>query len=250
MALCVAFYAFCMIALSISLAGFASGRTPRIAPWEGWLLILGLAAVAPMYGFMSRRGSPGASDNLIGCAIALQAAKALRGELRSTRLIVLFADGEEVGQKGARAFIRRNGKLLRDIPTSVINIDTIVDERDLTILDRDRNGLTPLSAGIAGGLKDVAADLGHRFAVKSMPLGGGGTDAGQFARAGIEAASIVGIPMDAFRGEILFHTSEDTPDRISRAAVAATIDVVREYLRRIDARPAPPRRDPSALSRG
>jgi aminopeptidase YwaD len=228
----VALYALCMAVLAASASGIGAA-TPA---WARWLAALGLAAVAPMYGFMSRRGSPGASDNLIGCGIALEVAGALRGMLRSTRLIVLFADGEEVGQKGSRAFIRANAPALREIPTSVLNFDTIIEDVDLTILSRDRNGLTPLSREMARDLAAAASDLGIGVAVRPMPFFGGGTDAGQFALAGIEAASIVGIPMGAVRREIIFHTSKDTPDRISKTAVASVIELALEYLRRVDAR--------------
>jgi aminopeptidase YwaD len=232
----VALYAICMGVLAVRFAGLVSGAAAPTPDWARWLLGLGIAAVAPMYGFMSRRGSPGASDNLIGCGIALQVAGALRGKLASTRLIILLADGEEVGQKGSRAFIRGNAEILRGMPTSVLNFDTIIDERDLTILSRDRNGLTPLSWEMAEGLAAAASDLGIAAAVKPMPFFGGGTDAGQFALAGLEAASIVGIPMSAVRSDIIFHSSKDTPDRISPTAVAAVIELAREYLRRVDAR--------------
>jgi aminopeptidase YwaD len=232
----VALYTICMGVLAVRFAGFVSGAVAPAPDWTRWLLGLGMAAVAPMYGFMSKRGSPGASDNMIGCGIALQVAGALRGKLRSTRLIVLFADGEEVGQKGSRAFILGNLESLRGMPTSVLNFDTIIDDRDLTILSRDRNGLTPLSKKMVHDLAAAASDLGIAAAVKPMPFFGGGTDAGQFALAGIEAASIVGIPMSAVRREIIFHTSKDTPDRISPTAVAAVIELAREYLRRVDAR--------------
>jgi aminopeptidase YwaD len=230
----VAFYGFCMVALSARLALLASGTAAPLSGWIEGFLILGLAVVAPMFGFMSNRGSPGASDNLIGCGIALQAAKALRGKLRATRLIVLFADGEEVGQKGSRAFARRHADALRSTPAIVLNFDTIVEESDLTILESDRNGLTPLSRELAAELKSVASELGIDVSSKPMPFGGGGTDAGQFALAGLKAASVVGIPMNPFRREILFHTSKDTPDRISRAAVAAAIDLAVGYIRRLD----------------
>jgi aminopeptidase YwaD len=232
----VALYVICMGVLAARFVGFVSGAVAPTPDWTRWLLGIGMAVVAPMYGFMSRRGSPGASDNLIGCGIALQVAGALRGKLASTRLIVLFADGEEVGQKGSRAFIRGSLESLKGMPTSVLNFDTIIGDRDLTILSRDRNGLTPLSLEMVHDLAAAASDLWIAAAVKPMPFFGGGTDAGQFALAGIEAASIVGIPMSAVRREIIFHTSKDTPDRISPTAVAAVIELAREYLRRVDAR--------------
>jgi aminopeptidase YwaD len=231
----IAFYLLCMVVLAMRIAEFASGGAAGTAAWTWYALVLGAVAVVPMYGFMSKRGSPGASDNLIGCGIALEVAKALRGKLRSTRLVILLADGEEVGQKGSRAFIKRYRQALRETPAAILNFDTIIDERDLTVLERDRNGLTSLSRAMSVGLMAAASGLGIDLALKPMPFLGGGTDAGQFALAGFEAASLIGIPMSAFRREIVFHTSKDVPDRISRAAVAAAIAIACDYVNRIDA---------------
>jgi len=224
-------YLACAAILAFRLATLATtGIDPGVDAWLEYVLAGGLLVVLPMFGFMSKRGSPGAADNLIGCAIALQVAKAVRGKLAGTRVIVLFTDGEEVGQKGAAAFARMNDALLRGVPSRIINIETICDYSELTIIERDRNGFSAMSKETVEGLRTVAADLGLEFAVKPIPFLGGGTDAGQFARAGHDVACIVGMSVSAFRRDIVFHTSRDRPDRISREAVGATIELVREYI--------------------
>jgi aminopeptidase YwaD len=236
--LAVLSFFFCLFALAAGLAQAASGLAgPMLPAWARGAAAFGALFALPMYGYVSKMGSPGAGDNLIGCAIGLALAEmfGLRGaRLRETRLIFLFTDGEESGQKGAKAFIRDNEALLRSLPTRVVNVDSIYQREDLALLRRDRNGLTPLSGRLSEELREAAKSRGHDFALRSIPFCGGGTDAAQFARAGLETASVIGMPIEANRKDILFHTSRDLPAAISVQAVAAVIETIALLLARSD----------------
>jgi Zn-dependent M28 family amino/carboxypeptidase len=190
-----------------------------------------------MFGYISNRESPGAGDNLIGCAIGIKLAEIFQNPdnvLQNTRIIVLLTDGEEVGQKGAKFFIKNNQDLLKKTKTIVINIDSIYEYEDIAVVRRNRNGFTRLSSDLLIDIKTVAIDLGHAFKTISIPFGGGGTDGGQFARDKIKTINIIGTPTSAFRKEIIFHSMKDSPDKISKKAVSAVIKVVSEYLKKID----------------
>jgi len=144
----------------------------------------------------------------------------------------LLTDGEEVGQKGAKLFIKNNRELLASAKTLVINIDSIYEYEKISIVKRDRNGFTGLSKSLVNGIQATAMELGHAFAAISIPFGGGGTDGGQFAREKIETASIIGMPINILRKEIVYHTMKDKPDKISEKAVSAVIEVVCEYIKK------------------
>ena len=169
-----------------------------------------------------------------GCAIAIEVAKALRFKLEKTRLIVLLTDGEEVGQKGARYFVKSNSKMIQAIKTEVINIDSIYKKEDITLLKRDRNGFSKLCSTMNEDILRIATRKGYKIKYLKMPIGGGGTDAGQFALKGIKTTSIVGIPMKAFRKEITIHTSKDIPASIENEAIEIVIDIVQEYIKAKD----------------
>jgi len=77
-------------------------------------------------------------------------------------------------------------------------------------------------------------ERGHAFKTIAIPFGGGGTDGAQFARKRIKTVSIIGMPTNMLRKEIVFHTMKDVPDAISKKAVSAVIEVVSEYIRKID----------------
>jgi aminopeptidase YwaD len=242
----VSFFVLCIVALA---AGLILGSLPV---WVKCLLLLGVILAAPMYGYVSKKGSLGAGDNLIGCAICLELARIFADHaqaLENTRLIVLLTDGEEIGQKGAKAFIRDKSALLRSIDTRVINIDSIYDYGELALLRRDRNGFTPLSKELTEELRAAARAIGHDFRICSIPFLGGGTDAAQFARAGLETASVLAQPIAVGRKDIVFHTSRDLPGKISGRAVAAVIGTIAEYLRKADGPTSPASRPRSRSHR-
>jgi aminopeptidase YwaD len=237
----IALFILGLLALSsAALSASIEGRPPALPAWITYALVLGLAFVAPMYSFMSGRSAPGAGDDLIGCAIGIEIARLFRNgaaRLESTRIVILLADGEEAGQKGSKHYVSENYESLTRVDTTAINIDNVYDYEDLGIIERDRNGFTPLSGELARELQSMAAELGHEARLISIPLGGGGTDAAQFARRGIRSAGIMADSTKAVRKEIVFHTMADMPDRIQAEAVGAVIEILCEYVAREDARP-------------
>jgi hypothetical protein len=234
----VLLYLFCLAASAIGvLPLFSGGAGAAIPAWAKWIAALGLVFVLPMFGYMSKRGSPGAGDDLIACAIGMKIAELFRDpeyELENARIVVLMTDGEEAGQKGAASFVKKNAVALHTTDTTVINLDSIYDYENLVLLRRDRNGFTELSADLANDIQRTAAAAGHDIPIASIPFLGGGTDAGQFARAGLRTACIIGQPIEAFSKEIIFHTTKDLPDRISKKAVGAAIEIVGEYIKELD----------------
>lgn len=224
-------FLFELFALIIRLFGGFGAENPA---WVQYVAVIGLIFVTPMFWYISKKPSPGAGDNLIGCAIGIGILELLKGKLKNTRLVLLLTDGEEVGQKGARYFVNTNLQNLRETATKVIAIDSIYAKQDLTILQSDRNGLSKLSSELIRDLSNTAEQEGYNLKVRPMPLGGGGTDGGQFARKGIETASIIGMPTALIRKEILIHTKNDIPEKISRDAVSIVIQIVSEYIKATD----------------
>jgi aminopeptidase YwaD len=234
----ILFFILCLSVLFIGFCFYVPRSSMPLFPiWIKYILCLGIIFVAPMYGFISKKQSPGAGDNLIGCAIGIKLAEIFQNDknvLRNTRIVVLLTDGEEVGQKGAKFFIKNNRELLETTKTIVINIDSIYEYGNIALVKRDRNGFTGLSKDLANDIRIVAMEFGHAFKTISIPFGGGGTDGGQFARQKIKTVSIIGMPTNMFRKEIIFHTMKDRPDKISKKAVSAVIEVASEFIKKIE----------------
>ena len=195
----------------------------------GWFLI------TPLYFYYSKEGSPGASDNLVSTAMSISIAELIKQNipLIKTKLIFLSLDAEEIGMRGAKNFIKKNKIFLSDIDTEVINIDTLSNYNDLTLLKTDRNGITKLSKQLANDLLLVAGKLGHKIKIKRFPPGGGGTDAAQFAIKGIKTASIIGIPTN-FSKTNFYHTSKDIVKNIEPKAIEAVMNIILNYIYSVD----------------
>ena len=219
-----------------------TGVNPPLANVIRFLIIGGSLGLIQYYFFKNRKGSPGAGDNLIASVMAMKigqkfaAAKKIDcNALSHTRVIVLSNDAEECGLRGASAYVEKHRSELAEIPTFVLNVDSIYDLKDLQILISDINGTVKLSQSMAKEIQAIAQQLGFTPKLFSMPFGAGGTDAAEFAKIGVEAISILALPTEFIREKLVYHTSEDTVDKIEPAAVKAILEIMMEYILRKDA---------------
>jgi aminopeptidase YwaD len=194
-------------------------------------LTAGALFTLPLFFFITGKRSPGASDDLIGVALLLGLASRFTGHpLERTRLLFLSADGEECGQCGSQRFVKAHASELRALPTRVINIDSIYSAADLSLMKSDGQGFIPLSARMAEECSEIASALGYDAPVRPYPFGGGGTDAASFAKAGIEAVSVIAMPLSLLHGRHIYHTMNDTLDHIEPEAVAATYEIITGFI--------------------
>ncbi|MCW4001559.1 MAG: M28 family metallopeptidase [Candidatus Bathyarchaeota archaeon] len=204
------------------------------------LVIVLSVAVLPLFFFITNEPSPGAGDNLIGSVIAVKLSwifgkgNPLKMNLRKTRLVFLSTDAEEAGQRGVKAYIRRHIKDINDTPTFVLNIDSIYSYDDLTLLERDRNGLVPLSALQNRKCLDIARQLGIGIKPGRIPFGGGGTDASWFVKHKAQVASVIGMPLNFKNKTAYYHTPSDTLDKIEPRAVKSVIELAVNYILDLD----------------
>jgi len=180
----------------------------------------------------------GAGDNLISSSLLTELAhyfswKERNGEgLKSTELIFASFDGEECGQKGSDAWFKKHkAEFAKDV--RAINIDSPYSEKSITLITKDQNGTVPLSVSLAEDLASIAGKIGLKVEMGALPLFTGGTDAVNAARNGIEAVTIVGIPISG-RERTHYHTAEDTPDKISKKAVESVITLLIKYIEGFD----------------
>jgi hypothetical protein len=197
--------------------------------------LAGLVFLGPLLFLVGHQASPGAGDNLVASVLSMGVAKAVRGpngrgRLRHTRLVVLSLDAEEPGMRGAGAYLRAHAGELKTVRTSVLNFDAIYDAPDLRLLGRDRNGLKALSKEMTARCAEVSAKLGYGVKAGPVPFGGGGTDAVRFADHGIEVASIIGISTHYVRDGLIYHTVNDTVDRLDPEAVKICMEIAVNYI--------------------
>ena len=197
---------------------------------------LGVLLVSQMWFFRGRKATPGAGDNLASTQTAFQMGKyyySLKGtdkELKHTRIIFASFDAEEEGLRGARAFVKKNKDKLLDVKTYVLNIECLYDENALFFLTSDINDSVKLSDDLASKLVDIAAENNVKTHKQPIAVLTGGTDAGEFGKIGIEAATIMGMPWSNDNRSMAYHTPNDTIDKVSKKAVEYTINIFNNFI--------------------
>ncbi len=216
-----------------------TGAAPIYAPILPYFLILGIPLVGELYFFLGKRGVPGAGDNLIACAIAVKLAELFGGAkkngsplLKHTRLMLVSCDAEEAGLRGARAFVRRHKEELLALPTYVLNIDSPYEFQEIQFLTTDINGSLRLSKQLATECTQVAAELGYTTRTVPMTFGGGGTDAAEYARIGVEATTLIAMSTNMIRDGLIYHTLEDKVENLDPKTIEAAFKIAHRFILR------------------
>ena len=192
------------------------------------LLTLSLPVYARMFSLVGKECSPGVGDNLVSCAILTELAhyfwwKKGNGEgLAHTRLVFASFDGEECGLKGSRAWYRRHRDEL--VNAVNINLDCPLRSFDFTFLTKDVNGFVPLSSRLASECAQSAASMGYDVKVGALSVLSGATDAASAARCGIEATTLMGIPLSG-AGSGVIHTDADNLSVLDKASIEEAISI-------------------------
>jgi hypothetical protein len=181
---------------------------------------------------------PGAMDDLAGIAVLDGVARVLadlpRGEkpvLGHTEVVLLATSAEEAGLRGARRFAEAHRDELRSIPSHVLNVDGVYDERFLTVIERELALGVRHDPQLVELAERVAARRGWKLRRGVIPFGG--TDAAAFARAGISSVSL--LCQDISRLAPNYHTRLDTPEKIRPDSLAVMLQLVLDMIEEIDA---------------
>jgi aminopeptidase YwaD len=238
-------YAFFALELLLLTARLAAGLAGSPGEPQIWSIIALAAGVPAVLGYFllvdTRRGGPGAGDNLVSSVmvarIGRELSKAGGSPLETTRLRIVSFDAEEAGLRGSAAWFREHGRELDALPCFQLNFDSLYALGDLQVMTSDVNGTIGLSERMATELSDCARAEGIAMRPFAMPFGGGATDAAEGARAGIEAASIIAMPTAVVRDGLVYHTPRDRPDRIEPATIEACIKIALRFAARLEAGP-------------
>ena len=195
----------------------------------------------------------GATDNAIGCAVTMEAARILSGigvKPRRTIRLALWS-GEEQGLLGSQAYVKEHfGTSEQPKPefatfAGYVNIDTG------TGLARGMTVFGPPAAGtVLGDILAPLKDLGILGVMTTRSRQRGGTDHTSFNEAGLPGINVIQDPIQY--QSYTWHTNLDTYERIveddvrkSAMAIAAAVyqlAIRDEQLPRFSADEMPPRR--------
>lgn len=204
---------------------------PQLLTLLDWLVVVPLASLVPLllFGFRLRSGKVvlGANDNLSGVAVTLGVGEWLTNHrLRHTEVwLVSFACEENM--RGSKRFAHRHQKELHD--AYLLNFD-MVGIGPLMIITAEPMYRTKLTTALCTKVGEAARTAGLAIPLKRLAFAG--TDASNFIKAGLQAASVGAIMPD--KGPTYWHTLQDTPDRINPRTLLDAVKLATTFLRRID----------------
>ena len=225
--------------LSISAMVFQIQSSDLFIYSSNWIIgmVAGLIFIIPYYFFITNEVSPGAGDNLIAVAILQRLAKYFSdpdNTLQNTELIFLITDAEESGLRGARAFVNKNREKLLASPHINYNMDSLFSVDHLMFLTSDINNTIKLSEDLANQSIQLAKKCGYTAGKMNIPFGGGGTDAGEFAKAGVKAVSLIAMDTTFKSGFNPYHTRDDHTKNIDPKAIQASLEIARSFACNLD----------------
>lgn len=204
---------------------------PQLLTLLNWLVVVPLVSLAPLllFGFRLRSGKVvlGANDNLSGVAVTLGVGEWLaKHHLQHTEVwLVSFACEENM--RGSKRFAQRHRKELRD--AYLLNFD-MVGIGPLMVITAEPMYRTTLTPALCRKVGEAAQAAGLNIPLKRLSFAG--TDASNFIRAGLQAASIGAIM--PVKGPTYWHTLHDTPDKIKPKTLLDAVKLAITFLRCID----------------
>jgi Zn-dependent M28 family amino/carboxypeptidase len=200
-----------------------------------------LALVSQLWFFASGNHTPGAGDNLASTATAWEflkmcsAAKAEGRGFRHLRITSVSWDAEESGLRGSRAWRRQNNRNPLSHRAWNLNLECLYNVDDLFLLTSDINGNVELSIPLAQKCSRILAEkAGRAAACKPIAFLTGGTDAGEMARAGVEATTLMGMPWATDTLAAVYHTPGDTIEAVSVPAIETALVLADNLSRELD----------------
>jgi hypothetical protein len=208
-----------------NVVGILPGRDPE------------LPAVLVMSHYDSVHNSPGAADDALGAAAALEIARALKAGPQPARdVIFLFTDGEEAGLLGADAFFARDPLLAR--VGVVLNMEARGDAgRAAMFQTGPENGA--LVTLMARSAKRPSANSLASTVYDKMP---NDTDFTHAVKKGLP-----GLNFAIIDNELAYHTPLSTPDHLDQGSQQHIGDQVLPIARALASAETLPAKSPNAI---
>ncbi len=176
----------------------------------------------------------GALDNLTGVALAVEMAKVFSNtRLNNTRVRIISFGAEEAGLRGSWAYAKANRQKLLDENALLLNLDTIKEKSELTVVTGELNTLVFFKNDLVERLEES-----FRFnntAYKKILLNVGATDASAFHILGLPALAVIGMASEKL--DPCYHTRLDNTQNLKPEGLLALREVLIHFIEEWDKNP-------------
>ncbi len=192
-----------------------------------WIFVVLTPILIVFYDMHGENVVDGASDNLTGVAIAVEMAKVFSEKrLQKTRLRLISFGSEEAGLRGADAYANTHKQQLLDEKAFLFNLDTIKEQKYLTIASSEVNTLVFYDQANVQLVEDSFKATNIPYQI--LPLGVGASDASAFHIAGLPAVCVIGMRSDVL--DPIYHTRLDVIENIEPEALDAMKEVLVHFI--------------------
>jgi hypothetical protein len=223
--------------LAKTIAYGSSTDNAQVFTVVGIIIVVLSPVVGLLLYFHTYRPVPGAMDNMAGIAVVSGLGKYLN-EAKSngncypnrTEVVLLATSSEEAGLRGAKRYVSKHLKEMKETPTYGLFLDCIYDEKFLTVAKREIFTGATHDHYMVSMAQEVAAIHSWPIAARVIPIGA--TDASAFSLRGIPSTCL--LCQDISRLVPNYHTRNDTYEYIRPESLSVTLQVVIDMIERID----------------
>jgi len=235
--LIISFSYFLIIAM-----GFLSLKSIFIIPTI-LLFIFGLPCFIAVFLFIpfGDKGNvvPGAVDNLSSCSVIVGLARYLKKHKDiippSTELRLVSFGCEECGLRGAYRYVEKHLNEMKNLNTSIINMDGLETPNGFLIIDYEPTTRTKHSEEVVQKLLNAAEHVNVNAKIfgsgkleRTIGKLSGGSDAAAFSKSYIKAGFINSA--DWKNRSNYYHQNTDTPDKIKKGALENALRICIAYI--------------------
>ncbi len=101
-------------------------------------------------------------------------------------------------------------------------------------LTSDINGTVKLDEDLTIELTDIANKENYEATYNPIAFLTGGTDAGELAKVGVKATTLIAMPWSNQARSSVYHTPNDTLDKIEKEVIDAAVIIFTNYIEKHD----------------
>lgn len=225
------------VCIAKTIAHFSGGADANLFTVLGFVC-MGFYPVAALFLFFHTYVPvPGAMDDMAGVSIAAGLGKYLADAKNNggffpenTEVVLYGASAEEAGLRGARAYVKKHRREMKDVKTHAVMFDGIYDEKYLSVITREICTGAKHDPYLVKMAQDIAAE--HKWPIITTTIPLGASDGTEFARAGISSTCI--LCQDTSKLVPNYHTRYDTIEHVRPESLAVSLQMAIDMLERID----------------
>jgi len=188
-------------------------------------------------GFLGKTAVLGANDNLSASAVAVAIGKYLsENRPKSVEIWIGSQGSEEVGDKGAKAFVEKYGKMgILDNSYAVV-LECCGAAEDMFLIEKDMHRAaydTEINRMLLQAHTEAKKENPDLLNIRTGSLKIGSCDACRYIHEGFKAAALMGMEHIKNRA-VNWHSANDAPENINRKVLRDFLDVSLKFIEIVD----------------